>query len=48
MQTMKDAVEATVTEELSLDGFDEEDQPLVSVVSLGSASYTKMLGKTFT
>ena len=47
MQTMKDALKATVADELSLEGFDEERKPLASVISLGSASYTKMLGKTF-
>ena len=48
MRTMKEAVEETVTTELALDGFDEEEKPLATVVTLGSASYTKMLGKTFT
>lgn len=46
-QTMKEALKATIATELALDGFDEEQKPLESVVSLGSASYTKMLGKTF-
>jgi len=34
-------------EELEIAGFDEIDTPEADVVSLGSASYTKMLGKIY-
>ena len=33
------------TEELGIAGFDEVETPEADTVSLGSASYTKMLGK---
>lgn len=34
-------------EELQIAGFDEIDTPEADIVSLGSASYTKMLGKIY-
>ena len=34
--------------ELDIPGFEEIDKPEIDVVSLGSASYTKMLGKIWT
>ncbi|MFE2432249.1 hypothetical protein ACFXJ5_36710 [Streptomyces sp. NPDC059373] len=43
--TMRERVEKAVKEELK--GFKTvEQQPAAKVVSLGNASYTKMLGKT--
>jgi hypothetical protein len=34
-------------DELAIAGFDEVETPEADVVSLGSASYTKMLGKIY-
>ncbi len=37
----------TTKKELEIAGFDEVETPEADIVSLGSASYTKMLGKIY-
>ncbi|MEV4428076.1 hypothetical protein ACN9M0_29600 [Streptomyces sp. R-07] len=39
---------AKLAEELSLDGFEDTDEAAAEAVSLGGASYVKMLGRTWT
>jgi hypothetical protein len=40
-------IEAQDKKELKIAGFDEVETPDADIVSLGSASYTKMLGKIY-
>lgn len=44
--TMRERVAAAVKAELAKKDVLNDEKPLVTPVSLGSASYTKMLGKT--
>lgn len=46
-QTKRASLTERTEAELEIAGFDEVETPEADVVSLGSASYTKMLGKIY-
>jgi len=41
----RESTQSIARSELEVPGFEEIDKPDIDVVSLGSASYTKMLGR---
>ncbi|MFD4243974.1 hypothetical protein ACTVZO_02230 [Streptomyces sp. IBSNAI002] len=45
--TVRKSLTELTESELEIKGFDEVDTPEADIVSLGSASYTKMLGKIY-